>query len=70
VRVGAEYSVAEASSKIKILMFDTRIKKAKYCRRSNFRDNSVAVNNPTFAYNIIIFIDQTSAYTIIIYTSS
>jgi len=24
----------------------------------------VAVNNPTFAYNIIIFIDLTSTYTI------
>ena len=31
---------------------------------SKFCDNSVVVNNPTFAYNIIIFIDRTSTYTI------
>jgi len=36
----------------------------KYRRRSKFHDNSVVVNKPTFAYNIIIFIDQTSTYTI------
>ena len=27
---------------------------------ANFRDNSVAENNLTFAYTIIIFIDRTS----------
>jgi len=36
----------------------------KFRRISKFCDNSVAENNPTFAYIIIIFIDRTSTYTI------
>jgi len=31
--------------------------RGKFCRVSKFRDNSVAENNPTFAYTIIIFLD-------------
>src|SRR6218665_2667670 len=32
--------------------------------KSRYRDNSVAENNPTFAYTIIIFIEWTYTYTI------
>jgi len=42
----------------------------RFCRRSKFCDNSVAENNPTYACNIIIFIDRTSTYTNNIYASS
>jgi len=30
----------------------------------------MAINNPTFAYNIIIFIDRTYTYTITFYAST